>query len=119
MLTATIPGAAYHSTTRSLQMSRILPRRSPADWSRPGFRRFYAVVDRAEDVQHALMLRVLFYTGFRVSELCGMLVADVDLECCKIRFNQGKGSKDRYVLFGKSFSTVLRNLETKYQARMK
>ncbi len=28
------------------------------------------------------------------------LVADVDLEACKIRINQGKGSKDRYVLFG-------------------
>jgi integrase len=72
------------------------------------FRRFYAVVDRAEDVQHALMLRLLFYTGVRVSELCGMTVADVDLEACKIRINQGKGSKDRYVLFGKSFATALR-----------
>ena len=72
------------------------------------FRRFYQVVDRAEDVQHSLMLRLLFYTGVRVSELCGMTVADVDLECCKIRINQGKGSKDRYVLFGKSFATALR-----------
>lgn len=26
----------------------------------------------------------------------------------KIRVNQGKGSKDRYVLFGKSFATALR-----------
>ena len=72
------------------------------------FRRFYAVVDRAEDVQYALMLRLLFYTGVRVSELCGMTVADIDLEACKIRINQGKGSKDRYVLFGKSFATALR-----------
>jgi integrase len=37
-----------------------------------------------------------------------MTVADVDLDCCKIRINQGKGSKDRYVLFGKGFATVLR-----------
>lgn len=72
------------------------------------FRRFYRVVDQADDVQHSLMLRLLFFTGVRVSELCKMQVADVDLENCKIRINQGKGSKDRYVLFGKSFATALR-----------
>ena len=32
----------------------------------------------------------------------------MDLENCKIFVNQGKGSKDRYVLFGKSFATALR-----------
>ena len=65
-------------------------------------------MDEADDVQHALMLRMLFYTGVRVSELCGIEVADVDLESCKVFVNQGKGSKDRYVLFGKSFATALR-----------
>lgn len=83
-------------------------RRLPRILTTDEFRRFYAVVDRADDVQHSLMLRLLFYTGVRVSELCNMLIADVDLEACKIRINQGKGSKDRYVLFGKSFATALR-----------
>lgn len=32
----------------------------------------------------------------------------MDLESCKIFINQGKGSKDRIVLFGKSFATALR-----------
>jgi integrase len=89
---------------RPAKKGRRLPRVLNSD----EFRRFYKIVDRAEDVQHALMLRLLFYTGVRVSELCGMLVADVDLEACKIRINQGKGSKDRYVLFGKGFATALR-----------
>jgi len=31
------------------------------------------------------MLRLVFYSGVRVSELCRMDVADVDLEACKIR----------------------------------
>ena len=35
-------------------------------------------------------------------------MTDVDLENCKIRINQGKGSKDRFVLFGKPFATALR-----------
>jgi integrase/recombinase XerD len=81
-----------------------LPRVLTAD----AFEKFYAAVDRADDVQHALMLRLLFFTGVRVSELCNMLVAEVDLEACKIRINQGKGSKDRYVLFGRTFATALR-----------
>ena len=44
------------------------------------FRRFYEVVDKADDVQHSLMLRLMFFTAVRVSELCRMQVADVDLE---------------------------------------
>jgi integrase len=83
-------------------------RRLPKVLTSDEFRRFYLVVDRAEDVQHALMLRLLFYTAVRVSELCNVQVADVDLDTCKIRVNQGKGSKDRYVLFGKGFATALR-----------
>ena len=83
-------------------------RRLPRVLTTEEFRRFYVVVDRAEDVQHALMLRLLFYTGVRVSELCNIGISEVDLEACKIRINQGKGSKDRYVLFGKSFATALR-----------
>jgi integrase len=83
-------------------------RRLPRVLTTEEFRCFYQVVDRAEDVQHSLMLRLLFYTGVRVSELCNMLVADVDIEAYKIRINQGKGSKDRYVLFGKCFATALR-----------
>jgi integrase len=60
------------------------------------------------DIQHGLMLRLLFYTGVRVAELCGIQVADFDLEACKTLISRGKGSKDRYVLFGKSFATALR-----------
>jgi integrase len=89
---------------RPAKKGRKLPRILTAD----DFRRFYATVDRADDVQHSLMLRLLFYTGVRVAELCGIQIADVDLENCKIRINEGKGSKDRYVLFGKTFATALR-----------
>ncbi|HVX12183.1 MAG TPA: tyrosine-type recombinase/integrase [Pirellulales bacterium] len=84
--------------------SKRLPRILTADQ----FRTFYQIVDRADDVQHSLMLRLLFFTGVRVSELCRFQIADVDLDTCKIRVEQGKGSKDRYVLFGKTFATALR-----------
>ena len=89
---------------RPAKKGRRLPRILNAD----DFRRFYEAVDRADDVQHALMLRLLFQTAVRVSELCSIQVADIDLENHKIRINAGKGDKDRYVLFGKSFATALR-----------
>ena len=57
------------------------------------FRRFYLIVDRAEDVQHSLMLRLLFFTGVRVRELCRIEVGDVDLENCKIFISQGKAAR--------------------------
>lgn len=84
------------------------PKKLPKVLNADDFRRFYKIVDQADDVQHSLMLRLLFYTGVRVSELCNIQVADLDIEACKIRINDGKGSKDRYVLFGKSFATALR-----------
>jgi len=88
--------------------SKRKPKRLPKVLSSDDFRRFYEIVDRADDVQHSLMLRLLFYTGVRVAELCNIQVAQVDLEQCKIFIDQGKGAKDRYVLFGKSFATALR-----------
>jgi integrase len=89
---------------RPAKRAKKLPRVLTAD----DFRRFYRVVDQAGDAQHGLLMRLLFYTGVRVSELCRIEVADVDLENCKVFVDQGKGSKDRYVLFGKSFATALR-----------
>ena len=83
-------------------------RRLPKVLTQDDFRRFYEIVDRADDVQHSLMLRLLFYTGVRVSELCNIEISHIDLENCKIRIEHGKGDKDRYVLFGKSFATALR-----------
>jgi integrase/recombinase XerD len=83
-------------------------RRLPKILTADDFRRFFEVLDRSDDIQHSLMLRLLFFTGMRVSELCNTEVSDVDLEACRIRANQGKGGKDRTVLFGKSFAVALR-----------
>lgn len=83
-------------------------RRLPKILTSDDFRRFFEVLDRSDSIQHSLMLRLLFYTGMRVSELCNTQVSDVDLESCRIRVNQGKGGKDRTVLFGKPFAVAVR-----------
>jgi len=52
------------------------------------------------------MLKLLFDTAVRVSELVRIRVEDVDTQQCKILINRGKGSKDRYILFPRSFRLV-------------
>jgi integrase/recombinase XerD len=94
------------------QLCRLRPgkktRKLPRVLTTDEFRRFYAVVDKCGNAQHGLMLRLLFYTGIRVSELVSLKVSDVDLDAHKIRINDGKGGKDRYVLFARSFGVALR-----------
>ncbi len=54
-----------------------------------------------------VLIKTLFYTGVRISELVNMRLSDVDLERCQIRVNQGKGDKDRLVPFPLAFRELL------------
>ena len=49
------------------------------------------------------MIKLLIFTGVRNAELAGMRITDVDLENLRVRIEQGKGKKDRYVLIPASF----------------
>jgi integrase/recombinase XerD len=55
------------------------------------------------------MLRLMFYTAVRVSELVNIAVEDIDLEACKIFIDRGKGDKDRYILYPESFRLILKS----------
>jgi integrase len=54
------------------------------------------------------MLKLLLFTGVRVSELCNMRMDDVDLDAGKIFIESGKGDKDRYVLMPDQFRLALK-----------
>lgn len=71
-------------------------------------RAFYEAIDKADDLKHQILLRVLFYTAIRVAELCMITIADVDVAARKIFIDDGKGSKDRYVLFPADFRLTLK-----------
>jgi integrase len=83
-------------------------RRLPHILSDADLKRFYEAIDQAGNLQHQIMLRLLFYTAVRVSELTSIRVDDVDLDACKIFIELGKGSKDRYILFPESFRLILK-----------
>lgn len=93
-------------------------RKLPQLLSEVDLKRFFKVLQSCGDVQHEIMLKLLFYTAVRVSELVRIQVTDVDIDHCKIFIDQGKGSKDRYILFPESFRLVLRShLKTHPQNR--
>ena len=56
---------------------------------------------------HMVLIKTLFYTGVRVSELVTIRLDEVDVDRCQIRITQGKGSKDRQVPFPLSFRELL------------
>ncbi len=59
--------------------------------------RFYEAVWNAMDRTHVVMIKLLIFTGIRNSELANLTLENVDLNGLKIRINEGKGKKDRYV----------------------
>src|ERR1017187_2477495 len=72
-------------------------------------KRFFSAIQDCGDVQHGILLKLLFYTAVRVSELVHIEVGNVDLDACKIFINRGKGAKDRHILFPASFRLVLKS----------
>jgi integrase/recombinase XerD len=72
-------------------------------------KRFFRVLQECGDLQHEIMLKLLFFTAVRVSELVAIRVEEIDFAQCKIFISEGKGRKDRYILFPKSFRLVLQS----------
>jgi len=65
--------------------------------------RFYETVWNAMDRTHVVMIKLLIFTGIRNSELANLRLEDVDLNGLKIRINEGKGKRDRYVPIPSTF----------------
>jgi integrase len=65
---------------------------------------FFKVITNTE---HEIMMRFLLYTAIRVNELVHVKVSHVDLSNCKVYIDQGKGAKDRYVLFPEGLRLTL------------
>jgi len=87
-----------------------LPRRRlPQLLSETELKRFFRAILDCGDVQHEILLKLLFYTAIRVSELVRIQVSAMDLDQCKIFINRGKGAMDRYILFPASFRLVLKS----------
>jgi len=92
--------AGLRRPPRSRRLPRLLPEES--------LRKFYEAVDGSGNLQHQIMLRLLFCTAVRVSELVNISIDDLDLDGGRIFIASGKGDKDRYILFPDSFRLTLK-----------
>jgi integrase/recombinase XerD len=108
-LTYSTLSKAVHLARRHLSLKPPTSRRQlPKLLTDEQLEAFFSTVDHAHNLQHQLMLRLLLYTAIRVAELCAIKIADVDLAAGRIYILQGKGDKDRYVLFPEAFGLTLR-----------
>ena len=65
-------------------------RRLPQLLADADLKRFFRAIQDCGDVQHEILLKLLFYTAVRVSELVHIEVGDVDLDACNL-ICQGTG----------------------------
>jgi integrase/recombinase XerD len=101
----------YHYLKKVFQHTRELlmvgpappPKRLPALLTDVELVSFYEAIWQARQLTHAIMLKLLLFTGMRNAELVHLRPTDIDLQTCQVRVTQGKGHKDRSVLFPASF----------------
>jgi len=84
------------------------PNRLPQMPSAESLRKFWQTIESAGNLRDIILLKLAFLTGARNSEIRNIRKDQIDLEENKIYIYQGKGSKDRYVLFPNVFSLPLR-----------
>ena len=78
---------------------------------------FYHAIWQAHQLTHVVMLKLLLFTGMRNAELVRLRPIDIDLQTCQVRIAQGKGRKDRCVLFPSGFRGELAQYLERQQQR--
>jgi len=74
------------------------PRRLPVVLTRG---EVHAILEKMQGT-HALMARLMYGTGMRLSECLQLRVKDIELQRCEVVIRQGKGAKDRITMFPRS-----------------
>jgi integrase/recombinase XerD len=85
--------------TLDIKSTAVSSKTLPELMTNDELKRFYNAVWNLSNRSHLVMLKLMLFTGIRNDELSNITLKDVDLDKIKIRINQGKGKKDRYVLF--------------------
>jgi site-specific recombinase XerD len=90
------PAETIREPQKKTSLPRNVPTRKEMDGilDQPNLGMMSGIRDRA-------ILEVLYSTGIRLEELCGLTVFDADLQGGLLRVNKGKGGKDRVVPMGR------------------
>jgi site-specific recombinase XerD len=90
------------------------PSRLPKHISQRDIRKLFAAV---ENEKHALMLKLCYGMGLRVSEIVNLKITDIDSGNMQVLIARAKGKKDRYVNLPESVLEDLRGYCRKYHPK--
>ena len=66
------------------------------------------VLAAISSVKYKAIIATAYAAGLRISEVCGLRLADIDSQRRRLHLRAGKGKKDRYVMLGESLLALLR-----------
>ena len=69
-------------------------------------------------VKHKAIMATAYAAGLRISEVCGLRIADIDSQRRRIHIRSGKGKKDRYVILGESLLALFRQYYQKVRPKV-
>ena len=70
-----------------------------------------------ENKKHKAILTLAYSTGMRVSEICNLLISDIDSKRMIITIRQSKGRKDRVVALSQKVLEILRDYFAEYRPK--
>jgi integrase/recombinase XerD len=74
-------------------------------------------INNIQNIKHKSIIILAYSTGMRVSEICNLLITDIDSKRMIIIIRQGKGDKDRLVPLSENVLKVLRQYFTEYKPK--
>lgn len=75
-------------------------------------------INSIENLKHKSIIMLAYSTGMRVSEVCNLLISDIDSKRMIITIRQSKGNKDRIVPLSQNVLSLLRIYFKKYKPKI-
>lgn len=76
-----------------------------------------SIISSTKNLKHRAIIALLYSCGLRISELLNLSISDIDIDRRQVYVRHGKGRKDRYVGFAKSFIPLLSNYLITYKPK--
>ena len=74
-------------------------------------------ISKIENKKHKAIIALAYSTGMRVSEVCNLLISDIDSKRMIITIRQSKGKKDRIVALSEKILEILRVYFNNYKPK--
>ena len=74
-------------------------------------------IAKIQNKKHKAIISLAYSTGMRVSEVCNLLISDIDSKRMIITIRQSKGRKDRIVALSEKILEILREYFKEYKPK--